>query len=172
MTALPPLAALLLLIPALPIGIWVAWSDMKSMKIPNKAVLALGAGFVAVGLGLLLLGLLPFKAFLWALALGGIVLVLGFVGNAAGLFGAGDAKFAAAMAPFFIGADLRFVLGLFAACLLGAFASHRLARLIPAFRTATADWASWTHKDFPMGLALSGTLIFYLLAAVMPFFQG
>ena len=80
MTALPPLAALLLLIPALPIGIWVAWSDMKSMKIPNKAVLALGAGFVAVGLGHLLLGLLPFKAFLWALALGGIVLVLGFVG--------------------------------------------------------------------------------------------
>jgi prepilin peptidase CpaA len=36
------------------------------------------------------------------------VLVAGFLGNAAGLFGAGDAKFAAVMAPFFIGADARF----------------------------------------------------------------
>ena len=170
MTSLPPLAALALMIPALPIAIWVAWSDMKSMKIPNKAVLALGAGFVIVGLGLMLTGLLPAMAFVWALALGFGVLVLGFLGNAAGLFGAGDAKFAAAMAPFFIGADARFVLGLFAACLLGAFASHRLAGRIPSFRAATADWSSWTHKDFPMGLALSGTLIFYLLAALMPLF--
>lgn len=170
MTSLSPLAALAFLIPALPIGIWVAWSDMKTMKIPNKAVMALGAGFLIIGLGLVLTGLLPFTAFLWALALGLIVLVAGFLGNAAGLFGAGDAKFAAVMAPFFIGADARFVMGLFAACLLGAFASHRLAAHIPTFRAATADWASWTNKDFPMGLALSGTLIFYLLAALMPLF--
>lgn len=170
MTSLSPLAALAFLIPALPIGIWVAWSDMKTMKIPNKAVMALGAGFLIIGLGLVLTGLLPFTAFLWALALGLIVLVAGFLGNAAGLFGAGDAKFAAVMAPFFIGADARFVMGLFAACLLGAFASHRLAARIPTFRTTTADWASWTNKDFPMGLALAGTLIFYLLAALMPLF--
>jgi len=170
MTSLSPLAALAFLIPALPIGIWVAWSDMKSMKIPNKAVMALGAAFLIVGLGLVLTGLLTFTAFLWALGLGLIVLVAGFLGNAAGLFGAGDAKFAAVMAPFFIGADARFVMGLFAACLLGAFASHRLAARIPTFRAATADWASWTNKDFPMGLALSGTLIFYLLAALMPLF--
>lgn len=165
MTSLPPLAALAFLLPALPIGIWVAWSDMKSMKIPNKAVMALAIAFLVIGLLLL-----PLKAWLWALGLGFGVLVVGFVGNAAGLFGAGDAKFAAAMAPFFIGADPRFVAGLFAACLLGAFASHRLAGLIPAFRRATSDWESWTHKDFPMGLALAGTLIFYLLAALMPLF--
>ncbi len=170
MTGLSPLAALAFLIPALPIGIWVAWSDMKTMKIPNKAVMVLGAGFLIIGLGLVLTNLLPFKAFLWALGLGLIVLVAGFLGNAAGLFGAGDAKFAAVMAPFFIGADARFVMGLFAACLLGAFASHRLAARIPPFRAATADWASWTNKDFPMGLALAGTLIFYLLAALMPLF--
>ena len=170
MTSLSPLAALAFLIPALPIGIWVAWSDMKTMKIPNKAVMALGAVFLIIGLGLVLTSLLPFTAFLWALGLGLIVLVAGFLGNAAGLFGAGDAKFAAVMAPFFIGADARFVMGLFAACLLGAFASHRLAARIPPFRAATADWASWTNKDFPMGLALSGTLIFYLLAALMPLF--
>ena len=87
--------------------------------------------------------------------------------NAAGLVGAGDAKFAAAMAPFFITADVRLLLGLFAACLLGAFFAHRLARAVPAVRRATAEWASWTARKFPMGLALSGTLIFFpVLAAI------
>jgi prepilin peptidase CpaA len=165
MTSLPATAALAFLPFAMAIGIWVAWSDMKSMKIPNKAVMALVIAFLIVGLLVL-----PLKAYGWALALGVIVLVVGFVTSAVGLVGAGDAKFAAAMAPFFIGADLRFVLALFAACLLGAFASHRLARAIPAFRRATDDWASWTHAKFPMGLALAGTLIFYLLAAVLPLF--
>lgn len=146
---------------ALAIGVWVAWSDMKFMKIPNKAVLALAAVYLVVGVLVL-----PFQVWLWGWALGAGVLVVGFVLNTAGLVGAGDAKFAAAMAPFFIQADLRFVLGLFAACLLAAFFSHRLLRLIPAFRTATDDWESWARKDFPMGLALSGTLIFALMARI------
>lgn len=160
-----PLAALALLPFAAAIGIWVSWSDMKFMKIPNKAVLALLAVWLLIGIFVM-----PFQVWLWGWALGAAALAAGFIANAAGLVGAGDAKFAAAMGPFFIHADLRFVLGLFAACLLGAFTAHRLARLIPAFRTATVDWSSWTHKDFPMGLALSGTLIFYLIAALLPLF--
>lgn len=160
-----PLAALAFLPFAIAIGIWVSWSDMKFMKIPNKAVLAMAAVYLVVGIVVL-----PFKLWLMGLGLGGGVLVVGFVGNAAGLFGAGDAKFAAAMAPVFVHADLRFVLGLIAACILGAFAAHRLARMVPAVRRATTDWQSWTHKDFPMGLALSGTLIFYLAAALLPLF--
>lgn len=156
-----PLAAMVLFPFALVIGLWVAWSDMKFMKIPNKAVMALLAVFVVLGVMVL-----PFMVWLWALALAAGVLVVGFVLNMGGAVGAGDAKFAAAMAPFFIGADIRIVLALFAACLLGAFASHRLAGRIPAFRAAAGDWASWTHKDFPMGLALSGTLIFHLLAVI------
>ena len=147
---------------ALGIGVWVAWSDLKFMRIPNMAVLALAAvwllvGWIAVGV----------EGWLWGWAIGGAVLVAGFIANAAGAIGAGDAKFAAAMAPFFVGGDVRFILALFAACLLGAFAAHRLLRAVPAFHGAVADWASWTHKDFPMGLALSGTLIFYLLARVV-----
>lgn len=165
-----PNAALALLPFATAIAIWVSWSDMKFMKIPNKAGLAMLAVWLVVGLALVLFSLLPLKLWLWGWALGACVLVAGFILNAAGAVGAGDAKFAAAMAPVFIHADVRFVLGLFAACLLGAFAAHRLVRLIPSFRTATADWLSWTHKDFPMGLALSGTLIFYLLAALLPLF--
>lgn len=161
MSSLTFSAAIAFLVVAFPIGIWVAWSDMKTMKIPNMAVLALIICYLVIGPFVLTL-----PDFGWGLLYGLIVLAAGFVANALRLLGAGDAKFAAAMAPYFIGCDLRIVMALFAACLLGAFASHRLMRLIPPFRAATADWASWTHKDFPMGLALAGTLIFYLLGVI------
>ena len=153
--------ALALLPFVLAIGIWVSWSDMRFMKIPNKAVIALLLVWLIIGIFVV-----PLKIWAWGWALAAIVLVAGFVANAAGLVGAGDAKFAAAMAPIFVNANIKLVLVLFASCLLGAFAAHRLARMVPAFRGATQDWASWTHKDFPMGLALSGTLIFYILAIV------
>ena len=158
---MPTIAAAVFLPFALLIGVWVSWSDLKFMKIPNKAVMALLLVWLFAGPLVM-----PFESWLWGWALGAAVLVVGFVANAAGLLGAGDAKFAAAMAPFFILSDPRFVLGLYAACLLGAFFSHRFMRLIPPFRAATEDWASWTHKDFPMGLALSGTLIFFLIAEI------
>lgn len=154
-------AALLFLIPSLVIGIWVAWNDMKFMKIPNLAVIALILVFVVLGPLVL-----PLPVYLWQLSHLPLVLVVGFVLNLAGMIGAGDAKFAAAMAPFFAVADLRLVLVLAAAILLGAFAAHRLLGMIPAFRRAAADWQSWQRKDFPMGLALSGVLIFYLILAV------
>lgn len=155
---------------ALAVGLWVAWSDMKFMKIPNKAVLSLLGVWLVIGLIAVALSLLPIKAWALGLGLAAAVLAVGFVANALGLVGAGDAKFAAAMAPFFVGGDLRLIAGLFAACLLGAFAAHRLARRVPVLRRATKDWLSWENKDFPMGLALSGTLIFYLFAQFLPRF--
>ena len=145
----------------LPIAIWVSWSDMKFMKIPNRAVLALVAVFFVVGLVAL-----PLEVWAWRWTHLAVILVLGFVANTMGVLGAGDAKFAAAMAPFFALDDMRFVLALFAAAIVGAFVSHRTARAIGPIRAVTSDWASWTHRDFPMGLALSGTIVFYLLAAV------
>ena len=156
---LPTAAALTFLPFAIAIGIWVSWSDMRFMKIPNYAVLSLGAVWLLIGWIVL-----PLHSWAWGWGLAGIVLAAGFIANAAGLIGAGDAKFAAVMAPFFALSDIRFVLALLAACLLGAFASHRLLRRVPAYRAAAPDWASWTNADFPMGLALSGMLIFYLLA--------
>ena len=145
------------------IAVWVAWSDMATMKIPNKAVLALGAVWLVVGLVLVVFQSLPLMAWVWGTALAVIFMVAGFVANAAGLMGAGDAKFGAVMAPFFIGADPRLICALLAACLLGAFAAHRAMRILPAFRMATPHWESWTNKKFPMGLTLAGMLVFYLL---------
>lgn len=152
-------AALWFLPFCVPVAIWVAWSDMASMKIPNKAVLTMAAIWAVVGLLAF-----PLPQYGWGWAVLGIVLAVGFILSALGLVGAGDAKFAAAMAPVFSTGDWRAILALFCACLLGAFATHRIAWAIPAIRRATPDWISWNHKDFPMGLALAGTLIFYLLA--------
>lgn len=147
---------------ALPISIWVAWNDMKFMKIPNKAVGALTIVFLVIGLIAL-----PFEDYAWGWLHLVVVLAVGFVLNMVGSIGAGDAKFAAAMAPFVAFGDLRTLLFLFAAVLLAAVATHRIFKRSAAFRAKTPDWASWTNSDFPMGLALGGTLIFYLLSAAM-----
>jgi prepilin peptidase CpaA len=146
---------------AAPIGVWVAWNDMAFMKIPNKAVLALLAVFAVVGLLAL-----PFEAYLWRYVQCAVVLVVGFVLSTIRAVGAGDAKFAAAMAPLVDPGDARIVLVLFAAVLLAAFATHRGARALPSVRGAFPTWESWTRGDFPMGLALGGTLIFYLALGV------
>lgn len=142
---------------ATPIGIWVAWSDMAFMKIPNKAVLALMAVFVVVGLVAL-----PFGEYLWRYAHFAVVLAIGFVLNALRLIGAGDAKFAAAMAPFIDLGDTQLFLYLTAAVLIAAFVTHRSAKAIPAVRGRFPEWESWQRRDFPMGLALGSALIFYL----------
>lgn len=142
-----------------PICVWVAWNDMAFMKIPNKAVLALGLVYLLIG---------PFALSLPQYGTGWIhlvlVLVVGFVLNMAGALGAGDAKFAAAAAPFIAIADLGILMMLLASVLLAAFVTHRLVRMTP-LRAGVASWLSWTHAKFPMGLALGTTLLFYLCLA-------
>lgn len=147
-----------------PICLYVAWSDMKYMKIFNKSVMALLVVFVLIGPLAL-----PLDAYAWRYAHLVVVLAMGFILSAAGLAGAGDSKFAAAMAPFIAREDTMIVLTLFAAVLLAAFAAHRIGARIPALRRATPDWISWSapNKKFPMGLALGGTLMFYLLLPVI-----
>ena len=163
---LTPGAAITFLPFALFIGGWVAWSDMKLMKIPNKTMIALLAVWLGVGLAAVFLTGLPLHSWLWGWAFAAITLVVGFVANALRLVGGGDAKFATAMAPFFVGADWRTVFVIAASCLIGAFIAHRIARSIGPIRRATPDWVSWTSNDFPMGLALAGTLIFHLLLTI------
>jgi prepilin peptidase CpaA len=47
---LPGAAAWWFLIVAVPVGLWVAYTDLSRMKITNAAVLALFAGYVVLGL--------------------------------------------------------------------------------------------------------------------------
>lgn len=157
------LSPLWLLLPIIPIALWVAWSDMKFMKIPNKAVMAMAGVWVACGWLTV-----SWTAWAWGFAIMAIVLAIGFVMSYFRMLGAGDAKFAAAISPFFVGADYRLVMGIVASCLLVAFFVHRILRRMPAVRNATPDWISWTHSQFPGGLALAGIIIIYHLAAFWP----
>lgn len=141
-----------------PICFYVAWSDMRSMTIPNRAVMVLAGVFVVVGLVAL-----PLADYPWRLLQIGIVLLAGMVLNAGGAIGAGDAKFAAAAAPFIAAGDVVFLSVVFAANLLAAWTTHRIAKHSP-IRRMVPDWESWNRGwDFPMGLALGGTLTIYLI---------
>lgn len=160
--ALSRSTALIFFVLTLPLCIWTAVSDLRWMLILNKTVVALAAVFAVVGLFLM-----PLPDYGWQMAQLVIVLLVGIVMNALGLLGAGDAKFAAAAAPYVVLADVRFLVLLFAVILLAAVVTHRLARMSP-LRNLAPDWASWTRKkDFPMGLALGPTLSAYLGLAAL-----
>lgn len=161
---LEPTDAMILLVPVLPLAIWAAVSDLKRMKIPNNTVIAMAAVWPI--LGWFLVGL---SGWLWGLALMAIVFVAGFLLYLTGTFGAGDAKFAAAIAGFFVGGDIGEILLIIFICMVGSLILHRILRSLPVVRNATPDWESWTRRRyFPFGMALSAIVIFYLLAAIWP----
>ncbi|WP_292288480.1 prepilin peptidase [Marivita sp.] len=139
-----------------PICIYVAFSDMRDMRIPNQMVILLVAVFVIVGVFVM-----PFDVYAWRYLHLVVVLVAGIALNASGAMGAGDAKFAAAAAPLIHVGDLRLLMALFAATLLSAFVAHRIGKHT-ALRKIAPHWKSWTNRKFPMGLALGGTLAIYL----------
>ena len=147
---------------ATPICLYAAWSDLARMKIPNATVLALLAVFAVMGPFALPLGEYGLR---WLHVAG--VLLLGFTANALGVLGAGDAKFATAMAPFVAREDAGDFAVLFAVLLLAAFAVHRALRTVPAIRNRVPDWESW-HRGghFPLGLALGPSLILYLAMSI------
>lgn len=162
MTAQTAAQALWFLPFATPVAIWAAWSDMATMKIPNKSVLALMVVFAVIGLLAL-----PLIDYAWRWSHFAVVLVAGFVLNMGGLLGAGDAKFAAAMAPFIALPDAMMFVYLFSAVLLAGFVTHRIAKRMPAIRARTQGWESWERKDFPMGLCLGTALVLYLVVGVI-----
>ncbi len=143
-----------------PIALWVAWSDMKWMKIHNYAVLALVGVYLVVGLMAL-----PFQTWAWGWVSLAVVLAAGFVLSTVGLLGAGDAKFAAAMAPFVALGDFSLFLMLLAVVILVSFIAHRLLRRMALVQGLAPTWESWHRREFPLGLALGPSLLFYLCLA-------
>ena len=159
----PAFAAWAFLAAALPISLYVSWSDMKSMKIPNIAVYALVGAFVILGALTL-----PLPDYLWRFSHLGVVLAIGVVLNAVRLVGAGDAKFAAAAAPYIAVSDGQAMILIYIGCFLGCYAVHRIAKFTP-LRKLAPDWRSWdAGKRFPMGFALGTTLVVYLLICANP----
>lgn len=148
----------------LPICLYVCFTDLSEMRITNQAVIALAVVFLVVGLFAL-----PLPVYGMRLVQLVVVLLIGILLNAGGAVGAGDAKFAAAAAPFIAPGDLRLLMAIFAANLLAAFVTHRLVKYTP-LRQLSPGWQSWDRGwKFPMGLSLGGTLAIYLMLGV---FQG
>ncbi|MFT6169619.1 MAG: prepilin peptidase CpaA [Celeribacter sp.] len=156
MFTLDATAALWILIITTPLSFLAAFNDLARMKLPNAIVLVLVALYVILGPFLF-----DFDIYLWGFAHGTVMYVFGMFAYAFMGVGAGDGKYAAAMAMFIPMADARFVVPLFCAYLLGAFVTHRLFRAMPVVRDATETWVSWGHKKFPVGLALAGTFSTY-----------
>jgi prepilin peptidase CpaA len=162
MMLLPAQAALWFLPFVAPIAVWVAWTDMKWMIIQNKAVLTLVGVYLVVGFLTL-----PLQVWAWGWVSLGVVLAIGFVMNAVGMLGAGDAKFAAAMAPFIALGDLSLFLMLLGAVILVTFITHRVFRRTPLARKLAPDWESWDRREFPFGLALGPALLLYVALAAL-----
>ncbi|MFV0358682.1 prepilin peptidase [Tropicimonas sp.] len=144
----------------IPVALWVSWSDLALLKIPNRSVLALIAVYAVVGLAAL-----PGDQYLWQWLHLPVVLTIGFAINLGGLMGAGDAKFAAAAAPFVAAGDLPTALYLLAGVTLIALACHRAVRSIPLLRSPVGHWRSWHGAEFPMGVSLGASLTLYLILA-------
>lgn len=158
----PPVVAAVFLLGALPVCLWAAYVDLSRLKIPNKSVMTLFGVYVVAGLALVVLDQWSLSDYAWRFSHLVAVLLLGMAMNAAYLIGAGDAKFAAAAAPFIALSDWMTLLGLFPLMLLTCWLLHRLARVTAGPRLAEG-WVSWSSgKRFPMGVALGATLLVYL----------
>lgn len=158
----PPLVATLFLLGALPIAFWVAYADLSRLKIPNRAVMATVALFVAGGLGLVLADQWTLADWAWRLSHLVVVLLVTMLLNFLSMMGAGDAKFLAAVAPFFAVADWGVGLVLMFATFLICWTLHRVARATAGPRLAVG-WESWSSgKRFPMGVTIAATWLAYL----------
>ncbi len=141
-----------------PLCIYVAWNDLRAMKIPTWSTDALALVFVVVGIFVL-----PFTEYLWRYAHFGVVLVIAILANAMGAMGAGDSKFLASAAPFVALDDAGFILMLLGAGMLAGVIIHRAAKSIGPVRNLVPHWESWHQgRRFPMGFPMAAILIVYL----------
>ena len=146
-----------------------AWSDARTLRIPNTVSLALLATFipaaVVAGIGL--------EVIAWHLAAGVVVLVVGFTLFALGYLGGGDAKLFAA-AALWVGWDelLFYVLavvvfgGVLSLCVL---ALRKGLGLWPHWLVKSAEGLFTPNKAVPYGIAIAaGTLITVPRMALLP----
>jgi prepilin peptidase CpaA len=148
----------------LPLMGLTAWYDLRHLRIPDGLALAALAVFLATGLW----GL-PLEIFLWRLGAGAAVLAVGVALFGAGLIGGGDAKMAAALAPFVAAEDAAALLLLYAVVALALPLMLRLAMRIAGPREtgwrAVDQYARPARERvFPMGLIFAVTVTVYLIA--------
>ncbi|HEY9079920.1 A24 family peptidase [Magnetovibrio sp.] len=146
-----------------------AWSDARSLRIPNSVSLALLATFVPTAL----VAGLPLESIAWHLVCGVAVLVVGIVLFAFGLFGGGDAKLLAGCALWVGWPEVTWLVG--AVILVGG----ALSILVILLRKGLGLWPDWLvnaakglfepGKAVPYGIAISaGALLMLPRMDVLP----
>lgn len=152
------LGGLVFLIVTFPVLLWCTWTDLKSMRIPNKSNLILFGIFVILGAFFM-----PLSEFGWRLVQAFCVLAIFFTLNSMGLIGGGDAKLFAAIAPYVALTDIPSYLLLLAVMTIAAVAAHRFVMYVAPLRKHVDGWASWDAKGkFPFGFPLAMSLAVYL----------
>lgn len=159
--------ALITLIVATPVALLVAYSDLRTMTIPNRLSLAAAAIFAV-----LVFVTLPFDAALWRLAQGGILLAICFVFFSFGWIGGGDAKIAPAFALLIASRDVSPFLVILAFAALVSVVVISVLRASPlAAGPERGGWEVWSpaqnslpfrKRHIPFGVALSAALLIYL----------
>jgi prepilin peptidase CpaA len=152
------MADYILLALATPFALWAAWSDLRYMRIPNELNNLAGLAFILV-----MPFFLPLDNYGLRIAVGGYVLIAGFILNAAGVVGGGDAKFATVMVPYVAPGEYLHLLMAYLAAILVTFALHRLVKFTLAGSPLLDDWASFHTNKFPMGLPMALALLVYLV---------
>ena len=146
-----------------PIGMaWAAASDLLTMRISNKLVLLLAAGFCLVALGVNI----PLQQFGLQLGSAFLVLVVGFTLFAFRFIGGGDAKFAAATAlwlDWHLMPQFLVYAGLLGGALTLAILALRGLPLMPVL--ARHAWLERLHDKqsgvpYGIALALGGMLVY------------
>jgi len=157
------LADVFFLAAVLPLSLYAGLSDLRTMTIPNWISIALIVAFIVIAPFFL-----PFETVLWRLGAAFGVLAIGFVLNAMGTLGGGDAKYLAAITPYISLQDAPSFLFIFAIALLGTLLVHRIAMRIGPLRRATSDWASWSAgRNFPMGTSIAAAIIAFLVLRIV-----
>lgn len=151
---------LLPLLLAAPILVWIAWTDLWSLRIRNRAVLAAVALFVATA------PLIGWEEAGLRLLAGAAVFAVGFALFAARLMGGGDVKMGSALLLFVPSGTLALFAYAFSVAMLLGIATVAALRQVPALRRA-GPVSLRAQGTFPMGLAfaLGGLLHLALLAS-------
>ncbi|MGB1235588.1 MAG: prepilin peptidase [Planktomarina sp.] len=162
-TSLPDDTAWWFLIPMVPLCLVVVWDDLSNLKIRNVTVLATIGIYIIVGLLVM-----PWTTVLFQLSLGIATLAVTFILFNLRIMGGGDAKYIAAIVPFFWWNDWAVIVLLFCAITLGTLLIHRIARALGAAKLIPS-WDSWTSgKRFPMGFPLGLIVMAYLGLSAYP----
>lgn len=150
---------------------YAASSDLLTMRISNKVILALLAGFVVIAIVMRM----PFDQLVWHLAAGALVLVIAFAFFAFGWIGGGDAKLAAATA-LWVGFSLTLPYVVYASVFGGALTLFilLLRRWPLPLAINKVDWIAKLHHPktgIPYGIALAASgLVVYAQTEVFAHF--